>query len=121
LFSKFSLWSFKDINASRFFIRSILSLIPNLLEISFNSESISSIRSSDPVRCISVQWRFVNVKLYLHPVIGCLRYSFCFYFKHAAISIRLFTKEYSCTITGCLLKEFDWKSGKRIKTYEMES
>jgi hypothetical protein len=48
LFTKFSLWSFKEINSSRFFIRSILSPIPNLLEISFNSESICSIKSSDP-------------------------------------------------------------------------
>jgi hypothetical protein len=79
LFSKFSLWSFKYINASRFsVIRSILSQIPNLLEISFNSESISSIKSSDPCLYVfvmlsckkefvvcGVQWRFVNVSSFV--------------------------------------------------------
>ena len=53
---------------------------------------------------------FVNqkLKLYLHPLTDCALLStlfilFYFYFKHATISIRLFTKEYSYTITGCLL------------------
>ncbi len=37
LFSKFSLWSLREINASRFFICSIRSPIPKLFEICFSS------------------------------------------------------------------------------------
>jgi hypothetical protein len=65
LFSKFSLWSFRDINASLFFIFSILSPIPKLFEMSFSSESISSIVSSDPGLYVFVMLSRKSLLLYV--------------------------------------------------------
>ncbi len=51
-FSKFFLWSLREINTLRFFICSIRSPIPKLLEICFSSSSICEMVPSDP--CLHV-------------------------------------------------------------------
>ncbi len=52
LFPKFSLWSLREINVSRFFICSIRSPIPKLFKICFSSSSICEMVPSDP--CLHV-------------------------------------------------------------------
>ena len=48
LFSKLSLWSLSEMNASRFFVCSVLSPILSLLARTFNSLSIAEMVSADP-------------------------------------------------------------------------
>ena len=61
LFSKFSLWSLREINASRFFICSIRSPIPKLLEICFSSSSICEMVLSDPCLYIFVMLSCISL------------------------------------------------------------
>ena len=60
LFSKFSLWSLTEINASRFFICSMRSPIPKLFEIGFISLSICVMVPSDPCLYVFVMYKLVD-------------------------------------------------------------
>ncbi len=61
LFSKFSLWSLREINASRFFICSIRSPIPKLFEICFSSSLISEMVPSDSCLYAFVMLSCINL------------------------------------------------------------
>ncbi len=63
LFSKFSLWSLREINASRFFICSIRSPIPKLFQICFSSSSFCEMVPSDPCFYVFIMLSCISLLL----------------------------------------------------------